>query len=84
MKKYVLLCTLALLKHGIAAQDSVDIELFDHLGTPIEEDTFPIIIEQFHRCENFCVVIEINTKGVYTFSSEVRILFYFCAVVGTI
>lgn len=55
------------------AHDAVEIEIFDHLRTPIERETFPQIIEQFHRCENFHVVIELNSKGVYTFSSDVRI-----------
>lgn len=68
---------LALQQHGITTQDAVDIELFDQSGAPIEQDTFHIIIKQFHRCDNFCVVIQLNSKGAFVLSSEVRCFFLF-------
>lgn len=60
------------MKHGISTQDSVDIELYDRHGTPIEQDDFTLVIEQYRQFEDFCIVIDINTKGAFTFSSEVR------------
>lgn len=57
-----LVIIVALKVHGVAAQDAVEMRLFDHLRTPIDQEVFPIVVEQFHRDASFYVEIEFDNQ----------------------
>lgn len=63
----------ALIAHGIAAQDDVQIHLFDHMRTPLDQETFSIVVDQFLQCDKFYVEINIDTQGAYNITKDVSL-----------
>lgn len=72
LESVIYIFCLALKKHGIAADDGVDVLLFDHTRTPLDAENFAIVVNQYRQSDVFCVTIEIDTQGAYQITKDVR------------
>lgn len=74
---YTFYVFVALLAHGIAAEDAIEVKVFDHTRTPLDQECFPIVVNQFQNCSDFLVEIIVDTQGAYQITKDVRRHFFF-------
>lgn len=75
---YTFYVFVALLAHGIAAEDAIEVKVFDHTRTPLDQECFPIVVNQFQNCSDFLVEIIVDTQGAYQITKDVRRHFFSC------
>lgn len=63
--------SLALRIHGIEAIDKIDVRLFDNHGAPVDKNTFPLLVRQFNKCDNFYFEVDVTGDTTRALSMDV-------------
>lgn len=61
----------ALRIHGIKGDNKLSVKFFDNYGAPVDEETFPLLVRQFHTCNGFYLEIEVTSDSINAFTRKV-------------